>query len=298
MKTKHAGLTLAMTAIMSSATPAIAGGDVIYTGVKDPYAAAVPVPAPVPVPVYEPEYYVRFDTGAAWISNGTLEEIGTPMTMRAITDIEPLEFGSIGAGKYITPRIRAELAVDLFTRAQVDRGDETFIQPIVFPDPGVGADDQAEYSVTRQEEIEFEQDTIMLNFYYDFRNATRFTPYLGAGIGVTYRQLTRTSSETANCDSLTNPNDPTRDCDDAPFADPAEITEGTSTEKRWDLAGALMAGVAIQVTEDILWDTGYRYMWQNGSISVDSLTLAGTSRVEIKDVGQHQLRTGIRLNLN
>ena len=67
MKTKLAGLSLA--AVAAFGAPALAGGDVIYTGVKDPYAAAVPVPAPAPIPIYEPEYYVRFDVGAAWLSS-------------------------------------------------------------------------------------------------------------------------------------------------------------------------------------------------------------------------------------
>ena len=97
MKTKLAGLSLA--AVAAFGAPALAGGDVIYTGVKDPYAAAVPVPAPAPIPIYEPEYYVRFDVGAAWLSDGSLDETGSSMTLDDIGDVEPLEFGSIGAGR-------------------------------------------------------------------------------------------------------------------------------------------------------------------------------------------------------
>jgi opacity protein-like surface antigen len=274
MSMKIAGLTLAAAAAMGAAGPAFAGGDVIYTGVKD-YAAAVPVPAPVPLPVYEPEYYVRFDTGASWMSDGTLEEYGSPMTLRSIEDVETMEFGSIGAGRYITPSLRAEIAIDLFSSAQIDGGgDETFIEII-------GADT---YTVARQESIKFEQDLGMFNLYYDFRNSTRFTPYIGGGVGVTYRQLKRTSSETATCTS--------------PCVSPPDIPQSSSTAEGWDFAGALMAGLAIQVSDSIIWDTGYRYLWQSGGLSVDSPTLNGTSTVEIEDIGQHQLRTGIRLNID
>lgn len=300
MKMKFAGLTVASAAMLAVAGPAIAGGDVIYTGVKDPYAAAVAVPAPVPVPVYEPEYYVRLDTGASWLSEGSLTESGSNMSVKGIGDIEPLEYGSIGAGRYITPSIRAELQVDLFTRGDVASGQSQFLETFSF-DVGLPDDDIVTYNVVRQDSVKFEQDVGMLNFYYDFRNSTRFTPYLGAGIGVTYRQLTRTSSEVANCDSRSNAGDPTRNTCPAVApapADPAIITEGTSKTERWDIAGALMAGVAIQVTDDILWDTGYRYMWQNGEVSISSLTLAGDSTIEIEDIGQHQLRTGIRFNIN
>lgn len=300
MKTKFAGLTIAAAAMIGAAGPALAGGDVIYTGVKDPYAAAVPVPAPMPIPEYEPEYYVRFDTGAAWLRDGTTDEIGTDMTTKSVSEIEPLEFGSIGAGWYITPSIRVELQVDLFTRGDLVSGQQQFSETMSF-DVGLADPDVVTYNVVRQESVKYEQDTGMLNFYYDFRNSTRFTPYVGAGIGATYRRLERTASEVANCTSRSNDSDINRNTCPAVApapADPAIITEGTTKKSSWDIAGALMAGVAIQVTDSIMWDTGYRYMWQNGGLTVPSLTLAGTSEVEIKDIGQHQLRTGIRLNLN
>ncbi len=297
MKIKLAGLTITTAALLVTAGPALAGGDVIYTGVKDPYAAAVPVPAPAPIPVYDAEYYVRFDTGAAWLANGSLDESGSGMDMQSVEDVETLEFFSAAAGRYVTPSIRAELAVDLFTRGRLDRGEEHFTHTIEVHTPVVSANDIITYDVTRQETIKFEQDLGLLNFYYDFRNGSRFTPYVGAGIGVTYRQLTRTASEVATCAHLHNADDDTRDCANA-NPQGGSVSEGTETKQAWDLAGALMAGVAIQVTDDIMWDTGYRYLWQNGGLAVDSLTTFGTSRVEIKDLGQHQLRTGVRFNLN
>ncbi|MGE5266933.1 MAG: hypothetical protein ACM3L9_06165, partial [Deltaproteobacteria bacterium] len=100
----------------------------------------------------------------------------------------------------------------------------------------------------------------------------------------TYRQLERTSSETATCSS--------------PCVNPPAIPQSSSSAEGWDFAGALMAGLAIQVSDSVIWDTGYRYLWQSGGLAVDSPTLNGTSTVEIKDMGQHQLRTGIRLNID
>ncbi len=298
MKTKLAGLSLA--AVAAFGAPALAGGDVIYTGVKDPYAAAVPVPAPAPIPIYEPEYYVRFDVGAAWLSDGSLDETGSSMTIKDIGDIEPLEFGSIGAGRYITPSIRVELAVDWYTRGDVAGGQYSFNEvltaPLAGPPPSI---DTVTYDVTRQDSVKYEQDTGMLNFYYDFRNSTRFTPYVGAGLGVTYRQLTRKSSEVAQCSGLSNSVAGTLDCTaNTQLPDTSTITEGTEKKSSWDFAAALMAGVSVQVTDSILWDTGYKYMWQNGGLTISSMTLAGTSDITIEDIGQHQFRTGIRLDLN
>lgn len=307
MKMKFAGLTVASAAMLAVAGPAIAGGDVIYTGVKDPYAAAVAVPAPVPVPVYEPEYYVRLDTGAAWITDGTFNEDGLGLTTPGVDSIEPLEILSIGGGRYLTPSIRAEVAADLYSRGEVLRGQDDLTSIVNFDATTVGATgiDVTTYAIERQESVKFEQDTVMLNLYYDFKNSTRFTPYLGAGIGATYRKLTRTASEIASCATLVNATDGARDCADATdnpdLNTPAEleITERTTEGRRWDVAGSLMAGVAVQVTDDILWDTGYRYMWQSGGVIVNSPAFNdSTSTMEIKDIGQHQLRTGIRYNIN
>jgi opacity protein-like surface antigen len=226
--------------------------------------------------------------------------------MRAADDLEPLEFFSIGAGTYLTQNIRAEIAGDLYTRGEVHRGQSDLTSIVDFDATTVGATgiDVTTYAIERQESVKFEQDTVMLNFYYDFKNTSRFTPYLGAGIGATYRKLTRTASEVAECQSLVNtlddPLNPTRTCANADLTNDELVVEETTTEgRRWDVAGALMAGVAVQVTDSILWDTGYRYMWQSGGVIVNSPAFNNsTSTIEFKDVAQHQLRTGIRLNLN
>lgn len=302
MKTKLAGLTIATAALLAAAGPAAAGGDVIYTGVKDPYAAAVPVPAPMPIPEYEPEYYVRFDTGAAWITEGDLSETGLGLALKSGDDLEPMEFFSIGAGKYITPNIRAEIAADLYTRAEAHKAGLDYFDTVNFNTVTNGIDDTT-YEIARQETVKFEQDTVMLNFYYDFKNSSRFTPYLGAGVGATYRKLSRKVSETARCTGLVNSDpiaNPGRDCDQADLNTDEELNMERTTEgQRWDVAGSLMAGVSVQISDDVLWDTGYRYMWQSGGLIVDGPTVTGeNSTIEFKDIAQHQLRTGIRLNLN
>ena len=242
MKAKLTGLTLGLAMAAVAAHPALAGGDVIYQGVKDP-AAAIPVPAPIPIEHYAPEYYVRIDVGGSWLSGGTVEETGTPIDIHSSEDVETMEWGSIGAGRYITPSIRAEIAVDLSTKASLQTdGTQTFHIP-----SGSGI-----LQVNRTEKIQYEQDFGMLNFYYDFRNGSLFTPYIGAGVGVSYRHLTRSYSESPSC--------PGGGCSGT-FPDLSDIETDHS---RWDLAASATAGVAIEVADDILWDTSYRYVWTNG----------------------------------
>lgn len=318
MKTRLAGLTLATVAALGAAGPAFAGGDVIYTGVKDPYAAAVPVPAPAPIPIYEPEYYVRFDVGAAWLSDGTIEEYGSALDVKDPEAVETIEYGSIGAGRYLTPSIRVELQVDLATKAEISNpGASIYTSTRQASGPtydvldistGVTTTyntfDTKFYDVTRTEDIDYEQDVGLINLYYDFRNGTRFTPYVGAGVGVSYRTLTRKVQESAVCSDTVNSNPgvdvtyPTPFCTNSTDLPNEYETSAQYSKNRWDIVASLSAGLAYQVTDSIIWDTGYRYLWQNGGLSLTTDTVSGTSTVEVKDIGQHQLRTGIRLNLN
>lgn len=310
MNSRLSGLGLVL--VVAASGPAMAGGDVIYQGFKDP-AAAIPVPAPIPVEIYEPDYYVRFDVGGAWLSDGTFEEIGTPIEIREPGDIEAIEFGSIGAGRYITPSIRVELAVDLFNRAEIALPNTLFYQDTRsaagpdFVDPVTGntfpTTDTSTYDVERTEQVRYEQNLGLINFYYDFRNSSRFTPYVGAGFGVTYRELSRRAIENAEC-VVTDNSNPTIDAGYGPnfcrnTTDlPAEFrVVDEQTRSRWDFAAAAMAGFSYEVYDNVLVDAGYRYVWQSGSLSLTLPTVSGNSRVDISDVGQHQFRTGIRLNL-
>jgi opacity protein-like surface antigen len=319
MNTKLSGLTLGFAIATLAVSPAMAGGDVIYQGIKDPHAAAVPVPAPIPVELYDPEYYVRLDVGGAFIGSG-VDEVGTPNDIRSPGSIEAIESGGIGFGRYITPSIRAEFTVDLYTKADLGESSaNTYIDSL----QGVGIDDAAgnpttdtrTYDVTRLEQIKYEQDLGLVSLYYDIKNHSRFTPYVGAGLGVTYRQLTRTATEQANCrdthNSDTTPGGveegyhPPAPAAYAPYCGNTQsslpITQTLSSEeeiKRWDIAAAAMAGFSVEVSDNILWDTGYRVVWQNNTLSSSSPSISGNSKVELDDTIQHQIRTGIRLNIN
>ena len=202
-----------------------------------------------------------------------------------------------------------ELQIDLSTKAEIGTGTSFYGASLNGSGPSINVTDPFGnttslpttdtkfYDVTRTEDVEFEQDMGLINLYYDFRNSTRFTPYVGAGVGVSYRQLRRTATENAVCETTTNP-------DIAYYCarNTAELPTSTMTEHTARRVGTWWLRFwpvwQSQLTESIIWDTGYRYVWQNGGLSLTTDTVSGTSTVEVKDIGQHQLRTGIRLNLN
>ena len=43
-----------------------------------------------------------------------------------------------------------------------------------------------------------------------------------------------------------------------------------SPNSGWDIVAAATAGVSYEITEDIIWDTSYRYLWQNGGLRLST----------------------------
>lgn len=314
MRAKLSRLMLGCAFLAGAGSAANAGGDWNYGGGIKDYSAGVPVPAPIPVPEYDAEYYVRIDTGASWITDVDIIEFGSALIPRDSDDVRPTVFGSLGFGKYITPYLRAEISFDLQTDTDVTYpGVSTFTdtrnaQGIDYTDPGTGITtptfDTKHYDVTRVDKVKLAQDNGLVSFYYDFVNSSRFTPYVGAGVGFSYRKLKRRAVERAECYDTVNSNpnvDVNYPVGYCASSDDLPNTYSVSAEKevqRWDFAAAAMAGLSYAVTDNILWDTGYRYLWQGGSMSIDSPTVAGTSVIEVKDVTSHQFRTGLRFNIN
>ena len=97
--------------------------------------------------------------------------------------------------------------------------------------------------------------TVLFNGYYDFTNTTKFTPFVGGGIGFSMNN-TKTNG------SLTN------------GTSPAEGTK-SKTDFAWNVGG----GVAYNLTEHIILDVTYRYadlgkaVWQAGTAQLTSNNL-------------------------
>ena len=116
--------------------------------------------------------------------------------------------------------------------------------------------------------------TLFLNAYYDFRNKSRVTPYVGAGVGVGFIKKRANYSESEG------------------YTDSA--SSGTAKNFAWNLG----LGLGVRVSERITIDAGYRYArlgkvntawseWSDGS---------GEWRMRTKDMYQHQLGVGVRFN--
>lgn len=294
-------------AMMTAALPAVAAD---MGGIKD-YGGAggVPVPAPVPIPVHDAEWYISVYGGVVLADDSEIESIG--FSARDSDNLATTLFGGIAAGRYLTPSLRAELAFDFYDDFHVAYPGEvnfhtTRSAESTYTDAlGNPTTDTQHYNVTRYDTVKVGRTTGMLNMYYDLPVSARFRPYVGGGIGITWRQMKHSWQLIADCDHTTN-SDPAgpalpvdacvRNTEDLPsrYQDQRD-----DTVDRFDLALAAMAGFSYELTPDIIWDNGYQLLWESQGIEI-STSECGicTTSISYGDTLQHHFRSGLRFNIN
>lgn len=113
--------------------------------------------------------------------------------------------------------------------------------------------------------------TGLVNGYVDLGTWSGISPYLGAGIGVSN---IKTDHFWSSPYMLGQPG-------------PGTLLQGKSD---YSLAWALMGGVAVNITDGLLIDIGYRYM----NIKDAKLVEDGVNDVRMKDLSSHEVRVGFR----
>lgn len=111
---------------------------------------------------------------------------------------------------------------------------------------------------------ERERTTFLVNGYYDFKNATPFTPYISGGIGGYHLRINANQGR-------------------------------KSGENEVDFAWQLGAGLNYQLCDRISFDLKYRYLSGTEAEVVIPRDLFLRDRTEFHDVGDHQIVVGLRL---
>ncbi len=142
-------------------------------------------------------------------------------------------------------------------------------------------------------------DALMLNAIYDFSDFGKWEPYVGAGLGLVRGDASVSAHDFLNGPVLVrNPVcNSTRDFGGSVnrSAFSCDVSD-TDTGLGWQL----LAGLGYNITDNLTWDTSYRYMQASdldfGSTQLNSLT--GSSQagagVSFEDVGAHQVLSGFR----
>jgi opacity protein-like surface antigen len=112
--------------------------------------------------------------------------------------------------------------------------------------------------------------TALANLYLDLGTWYGFTPYIGAGAGVSWLRTGEVFSISYPVDNLPK-------------------------EAHWNFAWAAMAGVAYNFTPSLLLDVNYRYLQMGDAITRGDVWV---NQVTVKDLSSHEFRVGIRYNIN
>ena len=148
-------------------------------------------------------------------------------------------------------------------------------------------------------------ETYMLNVLYDFEDFGRFAPYIGGGLGMANGEVS------ASVHDFANPN-ATATAMQAIVRNPACVTglvdfdQARSCDIRDDdtnFAWQLMAGLGFDVTDNLTWDTSYRYV-DMGTFEVDgdvsvfetdgSIGQVSPLTSDLEDAAAHMVMTGFR----
>lgn len=285
-------LALASLTLIAGAAPGWAAD---WGGVKDMGGGvAVPVPAPAPVPTYDydSDWYVGLAIGANISQSATIKDSDVNMPVKDSGDVGASPIFSGSFGRYLTPSLRAEAVFDYSPDERLtDKG------LLVYQTTRSNNSGTNTYNVERYDTTKLSRTTGLVNLLYDIPTGTRFTPYIGGGVGFSWRKISRNSSETATCDATAD--FPAQTCTTGPGLPTSQtLTASSSTNERFDFAAAVQAGIAYNITDQIVWDNGWQMLWEGGAIATSAPTIANTNRIVYKDSVLQQFRSGIRIRFD
>jgi opacity protein-like surface antigen len=290
-------------------------------------AGGVPVPAPVPIQDERPSFYFRVDGGYGVQSKPSVSESGyqfgglinganangalgasAPALMSndaswLSTDFSDLATYGAGVGYYAGHGFRLDATLEGRSRSEVNiNGSKSWTSfgygdhdnnpatpfKLMSDFNGDGLPDRTT-TATFKDKTTLTGTVWMANAYYDLMSGEgrRFTPYVGAGVGVVWNELQRTHETTIT----SKPNTPPCGCQN-------EYSSATTTKTdTLSLAAAAMAGVSYQVSDVTSVDLGYRFLYLGGS-EFDTTIDGYNSHMSIGDQYVHQLRAGLRFDVN
>ncbi len=218
-------------------------------------------------------FYARGDFTYSANENESITEL--PNYKQTQTSFGASRGGGGGIGMYFSPNVRGDLTLDWLGKSSV-RGTINDV------------------SATVQGERQFGLRNLvgLANLYYDFDTRSRFTPYLGVGLGFARNTTTSGTVVIQGCD--TGPSG-AANC-------AAAIDGATQTSA----AGALMAGFSAKLGDRWSLDAGYRFLYLGDAHTSDiQITRAvpvpgapaSITPVTIHDQYAHQFRVGLRMDV-
>jgi opacity protein-like surface antigen len=251
-----------------------------------------------PIYVDDAPEYVPVEVGSGWYLRGdigynlsvetdaeyrTYDPLGdTYSSYEPFTNSEldrGLTYG-IGFGYHFSDWIRSDLTLDIF--------ESSFDGTIDLADPCAGG--AAGTSCRVESDSSVTVTSLMANGYIDLGTVSGFTPYVGAGAGLAYVDWSGATNSYYCVDG------------GVLCGGSFQGTTEHSGESSWRFAYGLMAGVAVDVTQNLRLDLGYRYRKiADGDAAGwdDASDAAGATGAQARDDGfdMHEVRVGLRYDL-
>jgi opacity protein-like surface antigen len=83
-----------------------------------------------------------------------------------------------------------------------------------------------------------------------------------------------------------------------PVAAETASTSGSTSKNQFDFAAAVQAGIAYNITDQIVWDNGWQMLWEGNAISSTAPSISGDNTIVYKDAILQQFRSGIRIRFD
>jgi opacity protein-like surface antigen len=247
------------------------------------FAADLPIAAP---PMYAPPppaefsgWYLRGDIGMSNQSAKDLTLTSAPFPAGFQTNnlgFDSAPVADIGVGYQFNNWFRADLTAQWRGNANLHASQ---FAPIGAISPTFTAADN--YSGSKSEAV------VMLNGYVDLGTWWCVTPFIGAGIGASYNQLSgfRDDGVIYNGGVLSN-----------------SVTYAGDAGK-WNFAWALHAGLGYRIMPDVTIELAYSYMNLGSAVtgptnSFDGVTVVNGSGFTVKNITSNDLMLGVRWDLD
>jgi len=236
---------------------------------------------PPPAQYYAPPvqdfggWYLRGDIG---MTNQSIKSLNNPDPNAALFTQVGMGFDSsmlfdLGAGYQFNNWFRADVTAQYRGRANF-HGSQ-------FTDAFAGSALVDNYSGSKSETI------VMANGYVDLGTWWCVTPFIGAGIGASYNQISSFRDDGFG--------------DSFGVARPSSVVYAADAGK-WNFAWALHAGLGYHVTQNVTLELGYSYMNLGDATTGVNSNFAGTATPQfpwtMKDITSHDLKLGVRWNLD
>ncbi len=222
---------------------------------------------PAPVMTSRPAlFYARGDFAFSSNNFGSMTE--APNFQHSDAHIGDNRMWGGGLGYYFSHSVRGDLTLDWSSTASLNGT--------------IGAATGA--TVTGERQFGVRHLVGLANLYYDFDRGSRFSPYIGVGVGFARNTTTAGTVVVPTC--------------------AAACTVDMDGSSKTNAAGALMAGFTTKLYDRWSLDAGYRFLYV-GDAKTGDLMIAGavapapssSPAIKVNDIYEHQFRVGLRMDL-